>query len=722
MKDIYITNLGSTFNGGASVNGIAMGEPGWVFLAGGSRSSKSRIDPLVRAYKDGKLLWDAKIPDIGVSAEFRSVVYRDNVVYVVGGIQNGFDGAAIGLPEFQHTKPPRLDEPDLDYYAFYATFDATNGDLLQTKVFESDLVGNEILTVLHVDKDGNSYVSGSAIAGDSDITKISPSGEILWTRDGWLVSTSELGESLSLNGFEVLDRLSTEGNVEATIRGWLSALFENPQEVLGADNGKLQFWYHGSLIDESGDIYLLYTQDDRTKDFKNAEPGSYSVFVMKIDGENGEIIWSKNLEPNGFSEASSIIFDPQGRILISGFTLGDFNGEKSLGGHDAFIATLNPQTGAIIKTTLVGSNGYETATQAILDADDNLYVSGDFSSKYYSLEGSGYQNVFLISDDGFTLMGDSLNNKIRGGKGNDSIRGGAGDDTLIGGSGNDDVKGGVGSDLIVGGDGAGDDTYDGGVGIDTVRYTSALAGITVNLAAELNHAKSTITGDAAGIGIDQLSNIENIIAGYFDDVLIGNQLDNTFEGLAGNDWIDGGLGLDTAKYSGSSSEYRITLGDSSIVKDLREPGDGSDTLRHVERLEFTNINVGLDIDGNAGKAYRLYEAVLGRSPDLEGLGYWINDMDNGVTLTTIAKGFIASKEFQGKYGVNPSNETYLNLLYKNILDRTPDQEGLNYWLSNMRKGIDTPDIVLASFSEGYENIANVAPDIAGGVYYTPWIT
>lgn len=40
----------------------------------------------------------------------------------------------------------------------------------------------------------------------------------------------------------------------------------------------------------------------------------------------------------------------------------------------------------------------------------------------------------------------------------------------------------------------------------------------------------------------------------------------------------------------------------------------------------------------------------------------------------------------------------------------------------MNNGVDTPAAVLASFSEGYENTANVAPDIANGIYYTAWIT
>lgn len=216
------------------------------------------------------------------------------------------------------------------------------------------------------------------------------------------------------------------------------------------------------------------------------------------------------------------------------------------------------------------------------------------------------------------------------------------------------------------------------------------------------------------------------------EFLVGTIASESIYGLGGNDTIvasalddtlDGGSGIDTSVYSGIRTQYSISIGPlTSLIVDNIIDRDGTDSLINIERLQFSDTNVALDIEGTAGQAYRIYEAVLGRAPDLEGLGYWINDMDNGVSLTTIAQGFIASPEFQGKYGTNPSYETYLNLLYQNILGRAPDEEGLSYWLTNMQNGIDTPAVVLASFSEGYENTANVAPDIANGIYYTPWIT
>ncbi len=209
-----------------------------------------------------------------------------------------------------------------------------------------------------------------------------------------------------------------------------------------------------------------------------------------------------------------------------------------------------------------------------------------------------------------------------------------------------------------------------------------------------------------------------------NDNLIGSDINDVFWYSPGRDSMDGREGVDTLLIREISSKFILSSEESSWIISSVTPVTqnlNQAFLTDIERLKFSDINIAIDIDGTAGKAYRIYEAVLGRTPDLEGLGYWINDMDNGVSLTTIASGFIASKEFEDKYGTNPSYETYINLLYQNILGRAPDAEGLNYWVSNMQKGIDSPAAVLASFSEGFENTANVAPDIANGIYFTPWL-
>ena len=108
-------------------------------------------------------------------------------------------------------------------------------------------------------------------------------------------------------------------------------------------------------------------------------------------------------------------------------------------------------------------------------------------------------------------------NRITGDGGNNQLQGTKADDLMEAGAGNDYVMAGDGNDLIVRGNGEGDDVYIGGAGSDTIRYSSAKAGITVNLAT--GFAGTTGGGNAANIGTDHLSEIENMIGSHYSDHL-----------------------------------------------------------------------------------------------------------------------------------------------------------------------------------------------------------
>ena len=62
-----------------------------------------------------------------------------------------------------------------------------------------------------------------------------------------------------------------------------------------------------------------------------------------------------------------------------------------------------------------------------------------------------------------------------------------------------------------------------------------------------------------------------------------------------------------------------------------------------------------------------------------------------------------SAEFTEKYGSNVSDETYVNNLYKNVLGRDADTEGLNYWVGNLSSGVETRYEALLGFAESAEN-------------------
>ena len=215
---------------------------------------------------------------------------------------------------------------------------------------------------------------------------------------------------------------------------------------------------------------------------------------------------------------------------------------------------------------------------------------------------SGVEDLKLDTSaaSGAKAIGNSLNNRLwandrgsdlHGGEGNDSLTGGRGEDTLYAGDGDDSVDAGGGDDLIVGGGGAGNDTYVGGNGTDTVRYSSAVHSILLNLLASVASGQD--------IGNDKLSEIENIIGGQAGDTLVGdanaNKIDahtgnDTITGGAGNDSIDGGEGQDTAFYALAASNYSVTAIAGGYQVSAKSGTEGTDVLSNVEFLQFADRN------------------------------------------------------------------------------------------------------------------------------------
>lgn len=232
--------------------------------------------------------------------------------------------------------------------------------------------------------------------------------------------------------------------------------------------------------------------------------------------------------------------------------------------------------------------------------------------------------------------------------------------------------------------------------------------------------------------------IENATGDGGDDTLIGNAGANVLTGRGGNDHLDGGAGIDCARYSGPRAAASIELLPASMQHEasVSAPGQGTDTLAGIERLLFDDLAHAFDVDptgnvddprtkgegGNAGKAYRLYQAALARTPDLPGLGYWIRVIDDGGSLYDIATGFIDSNEFRQAYGSDTTDRQFLTVIYRNVLGREYDPAGFEWWLGVLASHDTTRQQVLVDFSESPENKDNLVGLIGNGfdyVVYTP---
>jgi hypothetical protein len=206
------------------------------------------------------------------------------------------------------------------------------------------------------------------------------------------------------------------------------------------------------------------------------------------------------------------------------------------------------------------------------------------------------------------------------------------------------------------------------------------------------------------------------------DIMFGLAGNDRFTGGGGNDRIDGGDGLDFALFGGGRGDYGVTQygGNGIDVVDFRPTSpNGADSLLNVERLGFADGTLAFDFTGNAGQAFRLYQAAFDREPDLEGLGFWIEQLDAGRgDLVWMARSFQYSEEFQESYGAPQelSDPQFLNLLYNNVLDRTPDMNGYLFWMGRLGDAYGR-DRVLVDFSESAENVQKTAAAIDDGIWY-----
>ena len=202
-----------------------------------------------------------------------------------------------------------------------------------------------------------------------------------------------------------------------------------------------------------------------------------------------------------------------------------------------------------------------------------------------------------------------------------------------------------------------------------------------------------------------------------NETLLGYGGNDTLTGAAGNDLIDGGSGADTAVYSGNSSLYTIQKNGSAW--NVTSAAEGIDNLTNVERIKFADKTLAMDSDGNAGQAYRLYQAAFNRTPDKSGLKYWITTIDNGASLKAAASAFTESQEFAALYGGNnPSADTLITKLYSNVLHRSPDQGGYDYWKGQLASGSVDKTGLLVNFSESAENKAALIGVIQNGIDIT----
>ncbi len=109
-----------------------------------------------------------------------------------------------------------------------------------------------------------------------------------------------------------------------------------------------------------------------------------------------------------------------------------------------------------------------------------------------------------------------------------------------------------------------------------------------------------------------------------------------------------------------------------------------------------------EVGGAYEPVIRLYRASFLRPPDRQGLNFWVKSLRDGESLDQIAEVFATSTEFVNRYGSLSSAE-FVDRVYRNVLLRAPDSDGLDHWVRQLSRGMSRGEMLLA-FSDSPENV------------------
>lgn len=236
-----------------------------------------------------------------------------------------------------------------------------------------------------------------------------------------------------------------------------------------------------------------------------------------------------------------------------------------------------------------------------------------------------------------------------------------------------------------------DDRQDDGFSLDDILSGINLGGDTdsdiKDGALDSDFFTDTTTG---GGNFNDTINLDDIFEGT-DTTGGGNYVDtivDTTKGTTKTDTVKGGNGNDFFNPDDTTIDFDIGR------PDTVDGGDGNDT---VEGDDGTTVVVGPTEAELKAKADRettvkqAYEAVFGRSDvDQEGLDYWAGQLESGKSSTDLLRDLVSGA--QGADVQAAQNTDTVSKLYEDLLGRAPDAEGLSYYRSQLAAGASPEDV------------------------------
>jgi hypothetical protein len=180
----------------------------------------------------------------------------------------------------------------------------------------------------------------------------------------------------------------------------------------------------------------------------------------------------------------------------------------------------------------------------------------------------------------------------------------------------------------------------------------------------------------ATLVINGTENADSLIGTSGSETINGFASDDSLIGAGGNDSINGDSGIDTCLYSLDKLNYTLSKASSGFI--ITSDIEGEDTLQNIERIQFSDTRVAIDLDGNAGTTAKIIGSVFGNESlsDKQYVGIGLQLLDGGMSYSDLMKLAI-----DARLGDGASHTDVVNLLYTNVVGVVPEKESLDYFVS-----------------------------------------
>ena len=254
------------------------------------------------------------------------------------------------------------------------------------------------------DSSGSVFVTGYTW-GDMDGNTSNGSSDIFISKyiDGNRVWTVQPGTS----GYEAGNGIAvdSDGNIYVAGQGFLLSKYN----TVGALQWSVPTTFeiaegNGIALDPAGNIYITgWTSVDLDGDGENTYKGGIDIFISKYNSD-GVLQWIVQPGTTENDAGNSIAVDAQGNVYVTGVTNSGLDGNTADGYEDVFITKYSTDGTRLwteqIDPTPGPSNTYREVGKGIaLDTNNNIYVTGETSGKFFESNQRGHRDVFVIKYD-----------------------------------------------------------------------------------------------------------------------------------------------------------------------------------------------------------------------------------------------------------------------------------------------------------------------------------